>query len=211
MRAPLSELLRPKEFRDLIQPLEVIQRLEAMVKDLAPANMLLYGSPGLGKTSAARILLSKLGDNWTEVNGSLTTGIDVVRDIENFARSVGLFEGPRICFIDEAEYLSVNAQAGLRGVVEKYAGNCRFLLTANDIRKFQPALKSRCMPVCFDIKSVDAEDAITRLLPRYAKTLEELGFKIDGSRLKDLLCFYFPDLRAFANRVEFEATVPKAA
>jgi replication-associated recombination protein RarA len=211
MRAPLSELLRPKEFRDLIQPLEIIQRLEAMVKDAAPANMLLYGSPGLGKTSAARILLSKLGGNCVELNGSLSTGIDVVRDITRYASSVGVLEGPRICFIDEADYLSVNAQAGLLGVIERHAGNCRFLLTANDIRKFQPALKSRCMPICFDIRSSDAEDAITRLLPRYAKRLEELGFKIDGSRLKELLSIYFPDLRAFANRVEFEATIPKAA
>ena len=105
----------------------MIRTLESMAANKSPANMLFYGSPGLWKTSAARILLAELGDNSWEINGSLTMGVDVVRDIETGATSGGLGEGPRVCFIDEAEYLSPNAQAGLRGLIERVhatAGSC---------------------------------------------------------------------------------------
>jgi replication-associated recombination protein RarA len=201
----LSESLRPKEFADLLQPLSVIKALEAMAASKSPANMLLYGPPGLGKTSAARILLSKLGDNWWEVNGSLSTGVDNVREIERGATSSGLGEGPRVCFIDEAEYLSPNAQAGLRGLIERVQSHCRFILTANDIRKFQPALKSRCKPLCFDIPVAETSAVITRVLPRYLKRLNDLNVQIEEDRVRELFHIYFPDLRGLANEIEIES------
>ena len=199
----LSEHLRPKEFADLIQPLGIIRRFEAMVARGEPRNLLFYGEPGLGKTSAARLLLTKLGDNFFEINGSLRTGIEDIRDIEVAANSLGLGDGPRMCFIDEAEYLSRNAQAGLRGLIER--SHCRFILTANDISKFHPALKSRCMPVCFDTRSGEAAAIITRLVPRYMHALTTEDIMIREERLKELMAIYFPDLRGLANRIEFEA------
>ena len=211
MRESLSELLRPKAFADLLQSPSIIKALEVMAANKSPANMLFYGSPGLGKTSAARILLSALGDNWWEINGSLSTGIDVVREIETAAGSVGLGEGPRVCFIDEAENLSSSAQAGLRGLIERVHSHCRFLLTANDIRKFQPALRSRFLPVCFDISVAEASEVIARVLPRYVARLRELNVEIEEQRVRELFHIYFPDLRALANQIEFETLHSRAA
>src|SRR6185369_7699648 len=112
----------------------------------------------------------------------LATGIDVVREIETGAGNVGVGEGPRVCFIDEAENLSPNAQAGFRGLIEKVHSNCRFLLTANDIRKFHPALMSRFMPVCFDISAAEASEVIARVLPPDVARLQELNVEIAEQR-----------------------------
>ena len=116
---------------------------------------------------------------------------------------MGLGDGPRMCFIDEAEYLSRNAQAGLRGLIER--SHCRFILTANDISRFHSALKSRCMPICFDIRAGEASEIIARLVPRYMDALAREKIKIREERLKELMAVYFPDLRGLANRIEFEA------
>ena len=204
MRDALSELLRPKEFADLLQPKAIIDPLEAMAKALAPNNLIFYGPPGVGKSSAARILLARLGDNSFEINGSLERGVDIVRLIENAAGNVGLGSGPRVCFIDEADYLSKNAQGGLRGVVEKAHSNCRFILTANKVRKIDLAIRSRCMPICFDISAAASEEIIARTLPKYVAKLRTLGIPIAEQRVRELFYIHFPDLRSLANRIEFE-------
>ena len=116
----LSEQLRPTEFADLIQPSAMVERLERMAEQRMPMNMLFYGQPGVGKTSAARILLNKLDADYCEINGSMETGIEHVRkNIEMFCVSMSMFSAVKVCFIDECEYLSMNAQASLRGLIEK--------------------------------------------------------------------------------------------
>ena len=202
----LSEVLRPTAFADLIQPSAMVERLERMAEQRMPMNMLFYGQPGVGKTSAARILLNKLDADYCEINGSMETGIEHVRkNIEMFCVSMSMFSAVKVCFIDECEYLSMNAQASLRGLIEKCA-HVRFLLTANDIKKMHPALKSRCLPLCFDVGPIEAPEVITRLVPRYQEKLRQLGYEIDAQRLHEILCTSFPDLRAVANSLEFEAT-----
>ena len=205
MTPTFSELLRPTEFADLIQPSAMVQRLERMVDQRKPMNMLFYGSPGVGKTTAARILLSKLDADYYEINGSKETGIDNVRkNIEGFCVTLPMYSDVKVCFIDECDYLSMNAQASLRALIEK-CDHVRFLLTANEIRKMHPALKSRCLPICFDVGPLEAPEIINRLVPRYQEKLGKLGLQMDAQRLHEILYTSFPDLRAVANRLEFEA------
>jgi replication-associated recombination protein RarA len=205
MQQQLSELLRPTVLTDLVQPLELIQRLERMVAHGTLLNMLFYGQPGLGKTSAARILLQQLKADPYEINGSMATGIDGIRNnLELYCGSHSIYGGRKVVFIDECEYLSGNAQAALRGVIERFPMT-RFLLTANDIRKLQPALKSRCLPVCFDLSLGQACDAVERLLPRYHAKITAAGLEIEPERLREIMYLKFPDLRAVANSLEFEA------
>jgi len=204
MHESLSERMRPKVFTDLMQSDRVVKALEYMGANKAPVNMLLYGSPGLGKTSAAKILLHLLGDNWWEINGSLQTGIEVVREIVGGAGSAGLYDGPRVCFIDEAEYLSPNAQAALRGVIEKVSTTCRFIMTANDISKFSRALMSRCVPICFDISVAEKPEIIARVLPTYVARLRSLNVNVKRKRVEELFHIHFPDLRLVANTIEID-------
>ena len=151
MNRPLYEVMRPTDFDDLMQPLQIINSLRRMAMTGHLVNMLFYGDPGTGKTSVAHIMKRSLGDNWIEINGSLANGVDLIRKLQAAAFSYGIGDGPKVIFIDESEYLTTSAQAGLRAVIEKSHKTTRWLLAANDISRFHHALKSRCLPVCFDV------------------------------------------------------------
>ena len=115
--------------------------------------MLFSGIQGSGKTTLAKILINKLDINpgdVLEINASQQRGIDVVRDnILNFT-STWPFGKFKIVFLDEADYMTPDAQATLRGVMEKYSNSCRFILTCNYPHKIIPAIHSRCQGFHFD-------------------------------------------------------------
>jgi replication-associated recombination protein RarA len=179
------------------------------VEDRSLLNMIFHGKPGLGKTSAAQILLRSLDAFPLRINGSMRTGIDVVREMEKFCEGLSIYGEVKVCFIDECEYLSTNAQAGLRGLIEQAHG-VPFVMTANDISKLHPALRSRCRPISFDINPLQAEATIQRLLPRYTDKLRRLGYDdIDAEWLSNEMHVVFPDLRKLANAVEFQYGAPK--
>ena len=139
----------------------------------ALVNMLFHGRPGLGKTSEARIILKKLTLLRIGSMGPWRPGSNVVREhLEDFCVNPSLDFRLKVCFIDEFDYLSPNAQAGLRGLIEKT--DVPFIMTANDITKFDRALKSRCMPVNFDVGPLQATEVIKTLLPRYQEKLVAL-------------------------------------
>jgi DNA polymerase III delta prime subunit len=201
-----SELMRPARLRDLLLPRRDVERLQRMVNSGSISNLAFHGDPGGGKTSAARILINALGrDSSLEINGSAATGVDFVRDqIAPFASSVSLFDGIKLCFLDEADYISKNAQGALRKVIEDYSDNCRFFLAANQIEKLIPAIRSRVTEICFDASPTDRNEFEARLIDRYKRTLSELGIAFDQTRLTELVGIYYPDLRSIANQVEYE-------
>lgn len=204
----LSELLRPQQLGDLTLPQRDIERLEHMLRSGNIMNMILYGPPGLGKTSAARVITKYLethAEGFTyEFNGSSGNGADEVRKINDYASGGSLILGPTICLIDEADFLSANAQASLRYIIENSSSRWRFLFTANEIRGFSDAIRSRMKAVCFDIAPSDRGEVMKRLIQRYEETLERLGIKYDEKRLREIVGIYFPDLRAIANGFEYE-------
>jgi replication-associated recombination protein RarA len=209
MQQQLSELLRPTELADLIQPPEIIRGLERMVAQRAPINMIFHGKPGLGKTSAAQILARELNADMYEINGSLWTGVSHVReDLEAYVGTMSLMSDIKICLIEECEFLSANAQAALRRVIEK-STHVRFLMTGNNISRLDRAIRSRCMTVSFDVGPLQAEQTIQRLLPRYIEKLGRLGYEgIDAQWLSQEMHMVFPDLRELASRVEFKYGLP---
>src|ERR1700720_3794246 len=156
----LSEHLRPKELSDLVQPRAIVEPLVRMARERKLMNVLLYGRPGLGKTSAAHILIRLVDADDYVINGSLDAGIEEFRTrFVPWASSCSLTGGPKVCLIDECEKLSPNTQVALRGVIEEY-DHVAFLMTANDISKLDAALKSRCMPIWFDLSPEHHPEAI---------------------------------------------------
>jgi DNA polymerase III delta prime subunit len=203
--ALLSERLRPQTLADLSLPEPLIASLDRMAKKGSILNLLFYGKPGIGKTSAARILLREMKADVYEINGSFNNGDKtMVKAIESFAATLSLTGGPKVCFIDEADHMSKDVQASLRYLIEKASTTTRFLLTANDVQKLTPAMRSRCTTICFDVAPWEIQHVIQRMTARYESQLVQLGLVFDRERLREIVSTYFPDLREVANRFQLE-------
>jgi len=203
---PLTERLRPQRLQDLTLPEKESRHLQKMFDTQTPMHMLFYGPPGSGKSSAGRIFVKARGPYGTYIiDGSLETGIENVRtNVERFASTMPFTPGLKICFIDEADYLSSNAQASLRGVIERFASSCRFIMTANDIGKLMPAIRSRLLPISFYINVADRPAIVARMQVRLAERLRELEIPFDAARLNQIVATYFPDLRQVISQLDYE-------
>ena len=124
--------------------------------------------------------------------------------MERFASSVAMFGGLKICFIDEADHVSTPAQAALRKIIEQSSDNCRFLFAVNNVAKLIPAIRSRLVPISFDIAPADRTEVQDRLIDRYERKMAEIGMRVDRQRLTEIVGIYYPDLRSIANNIEFE-------
>ncbi len=201
----ISEKLRPKNFDELVLDEFYKKKLKKMYESRNVMNLIFYGKPGSGKTSAAKIFIDSEEFDSIEINGSLDTSIDIVRTkIINFATTMSLHQHHKICFIDEADYLSKSSQASLRGVIEETSNICRYIFTANDISKMHPALCSRLMPLCFDMTPVQISAELEKYKNRILTLLKAQHESVDEQRICRLIDMNFPDYRSIANKIEFE-------
>ena len=187
------EKYRPKTidgyvFRDGAQRKQV----ETWVKDKSIPHLLLSGAAGIGKTTLAKILINELGIedyDVLEINASRTNSVEDVRDkITNFVSMIPF--GPfKVVLLDEADYLSPNAQAALRGVMEEYHQTARFILTCNYPSRIIPAIHSRCQG--FHVERTDQ----TEFTARVATILVEENVEFDLDVLDLYVKVAYPDLR----------------
>lgn len=197
------EQYRPKDvdgyvFRDEAQREQVKQ----WIKETTIPHLLFSGAAGIGKTTLAKILINALGiDTYDvlEINASRENNVDNVRNnITNFVSTMpfGTF---KIVLLDEADYLSPNAQAALRGVMEEYSQTARFILTCNYPHKIIPALHSRCQG--FHIEKVDH----TEFTARAATVLVTESVEFDLNVLDSYVKATYPDLRKCLNLLQMNA------
>ena len=185
-------------FRDEAQRAQVKQ----WIKEGSIPHLLFSGAAGIGKTTLAKILINQLGiDEYDilELNASRENNVDTVRDrITNFVQTMP-FGKFKIVLLDEADYLSPNAQAALRGVMESYSETARFILTCNYPHKIIPALHSRCQG--FHIEKVDH----TEFTARVATVLVTEGVDFDLDTLDSYVKATYPDLRKCLNLVQMNS------
>jgi replication factor C small subunit len=187
------EKYRPKTldgyvFRDDHQK----KQIQTWVKDKSIPHLLLSGAAGIGKTTLAKILINELGIedyDVLEINASRTNSVEDVRDkITNFVQMIPF--GPfKVVLLDEADYLSPNAQAALRGVMEEYHATSRFILTCNYPNRIIPAIHSRCQG--FHVERTD----MTEYTARAATVLVEESIDFDLDTLDSYVKVAYPDLR----------------
>jgi replication factor C small subunit len=201
------EKYRPKTvdgyvFRDARQK----EQVESWIKEGTIPHLLLSGNAGIGKTTLAKILLNELEINdldILEINASRTNSVDDVRDkIVNFVQMIP-FGNFKVVLLDEADYLSPNAQAALRGVMEEYHTTSRFILTCNYPNRVIPALHSRCQGFHFE------RTDITEFTARVATILvsEEVDFDLDT--LDTFVKATYPDLRKCIQSIQQNSVTGK--
>ena len=159
-------------FRDQSQK----EQVQGWINGKTIPHLLFSGAPGIGKTTLAKILINELQiDSYDvlEINASRENSVDVIRErISNFVATMP-FGDLKIVLLDEADYVSPNGQAALRGVMEQYATTARFILTCNYPNRVIPALHSRCQG--FHIERIDQ----TEFTARVAKILVDENIEID--------------------------------
>ncbi len=201
----LSEVLRPKSLSDLILSESLSRKLHRFVRDQQIMNVTFYGSPGIGKTSAARILLSEINSDVYQLNGSNYKGDKtIVRSIEMFASTYSFEDKNKVVFIEEADKLTKDVQEALRYIIENTSFNCRYLLTVNDISKITYAIQSRCVPICFDVPRREINSIVKQAIVKYTDILNEHDICIDPKVIKETVETYFPDYRSIANNFQLE-------
>ena len=201
------EKWRPKTLDGYVFQDESMERqVKQWVKDKSIPHLLFAGTAGIGKTTLAKILLNQLEVNdldVLEINASRTNSVEDVRDkIVNFVQMIP-FGAFKVVLLDEADYLSPNAQAALRGVMEEYHTTARFILTCNYPNRIIPALHSRCQG--FHIERIDQ----TEFTARVAEIVLTEGVTPDLDILDTYVKATYPDLRKCINMVQMNCVEGK--
>ena len=198
-----AEKYRPRTideyvFRDNAQR----EQVQAWITEGSIPHLLFSGAPGVGKTTLAKILINQLNiDDYDvlEINASRENSVDTIRDkITGFVQTMpfGTF---KVVLLDEADYISPNGQAALRGVMETYHASARFILTCNYPNRVIPALHSRCQG--FHIERVD----ITEFTARMATVLVNESVEFDLDTLDTYVKATYPDLRKCQNMCQMNS------
>jgi len=175
------------------------EQVEDWIKQGSVPHLLLYGPAGTGKTTLAKILVKQLGIDdydFLQVNASRDNGVDFLKSkIEGFVSTMP-FGDLKIVLLDEADYLSHNAQGILRGLMETYQSQARFILTCNLAHKIIPPLKSRCCEL--HINKTDQTEFTTRVAT--VLVTEDIQFDLDT--LDSYVRATYPDLRKCLNLLQ---------
>lgn len=159
-------------------------------------NLCFYGPTGTGKTTLAKLIVKNLDCNYLYINASDERGIDTIRDKVTSFASTASFKSLKVVILDEADFLTINAQASLRNVIETFSLSTRFILTFNYIERIIDPLQSRCQTLkIIPPSKVEVAKHLAWILGE-----ENISFIVDD--IKNIVNHFYPDLRKMLNTIQ---------
>ena len=199
------EKYRPKTVADCILPTGLKKTFSDIVATGEIPNMLFTGTAGLGKTTVAKAICHELDLDYILINGSEDSGIDILRDkIRRFASSISLTGGYKVVILDEADYLNARStQPALRGFIEEFSDNCRFILTCNFKNRVIEPLHSRCGVYEFNTTKKDMQSLCGGFYQRVLEIMRQEDVTVpDHKELAELIMKHAPDWRRVLNELQ---------
>jgi DNA polymerase III delta prime subunit len=205
------EKWRPKKISDCILPTAQRKIFQEMISKGDIQNMLLCGSAGVGKTTVAKALCEEMELDYLFINASLENGIDVLRTkISQFASTVSFTGKTKVVILDEADYTNPQSfQPALRGFIEEFSQNCRFIFTCNFKNRIIPPLHSRCSVIEFKIDKTEKPKIASAFFKRLSDILTYEKIEFDLKAVAKVVEKHFPDYRRILNELQRYSTSGK--
>ena len=193
------EKYRPSKLIDYVGNEHLKSKVEGYLETGDVPHLLLYGKAGTGKTTLAKLIVNSLDCDYMIINASDENNVETVRTkVKNFASSMG-FKKYKIIILDEFDYMSQNAQAILRNLMETFSQHCRFILTCNYIEKVIDPIQSRCQT--FQIIPPTKRDVAVQI----SKILKSEEIQFEPKDLVPIIDSAYPDIRKVINTCQLNS------
>ena len=197
------EAYRPTKLEDYVGNEHLKSKVEGYLETGDVPHLLLYGRAGTGKTTLAKLIVKSVDCDYMIINASSENNVETVRNkVTNFASSQG-FKKWKIIILDEFDYMTQNAQAILRNLMETFSGHCRFILTCNYVEKVIDPIQSRCQS--FQIVPPTKKDVAVQI----SKILTNEEIQFEPKDLVPIIDAGYPDIRKIINTCQLNSNKGK--
>ena len=192
----LNEKYRPEDLSTYVGNLNLKESISKQLSQNDIQNYLFYGPAGTGKTTLAKIIVNKLDCDYLYINASDERGIETIRDKVSGFASVMSFKPIKVVILDEADFLTIQAQASLRNIIETFSRTTRFILTCNFVERIIDPLQSRCQT--FKIVPPTKKEVAVHL----ASICDKESISYDLPAIGKVVNKFYPDLRKMLNTIQ---------
>ena len=193
------EAYRPSRLEDYVGNEHLKTKVQTYIENGDVPHLLLYGKAGTGKTTLAKLIVNSINCDFMIINASDENNVDTVRNkVKNFASTIG-FKNIKVIILDEFDYMTPNAQAILRNLMETFSKHCRFILTCNYVEKVIEPIQSRCQT--FQIVPPTKKDVAIQI----SKILKSEEIRFEPKDLVPIIDAGYPDIRKIINTCQLNS------